>query len=111
MLRGAVLLCTGILSVLFLGRKLYRFHWFGMFLVLVSADALPLLLRRQVNCAFSAQVGLTFVGVASILSGGGGKNAPNPLLGDILVIAAQVWNLLRTCCLWLTSVLRRSTHT
>jgi len=69
MLRGSVVIFTGALSVIFLKRKLMPFHWLGMFLILS---------------------GLAFVGVASVVSGGGGKNAPNPLLGDIFVIIAQV---------------------
>jgi drug/metabolite transporter (DMT)-like permease len=69
MLRGSVVIFTGILSVIFLKRKLYNIHWLGMFLVLS---------------------GLGCVGVASIVMGGTSKNAPNPLLGDIFVIAAQI---------------------
>jgi len=70
MLRGSVVIFTGILSVIFLKRKLYLVHWLGMAFVLA---------------------GLTCVGLASILlSGGSTKNAPNPLLGAILVIAAQM---------------------
>lgn len=36
MLRGSVVIFTGILSVVVLKRKLYAFNWFGMFLVLVG---------------------------------------------------------------------------
>lgn len=68
MLRGAVVIFTGILSVLFLKRKLYLYHWFGMVLVLA---------------------GLSLVGLASLITGDENKNAPKPLLGDIIIIIAQ----------------------
>lgn len=70
MLRGSVVIFTGLLSVLFLNSKLYAFHWTGMFLVLL---------------------GLGCVGLASVLNADeGDAGAKNPLLGDALVIAAQV---------------------
>lgn len=68
MLRGSVVIFTGILSVLFLGRKLYAFHWLGMLLILV---------------------GLLVVGLSS-LGGDDDANAPNPILGDILIVGAQL---------------------
>jgi len=69
MLRGSVVIFTGILSMVFLKQKLFKYHWLGMFFVLT---------------------GLAFVGVASMLSGSSGSNAKSPLLGDIFVIAAQI---------------------
>jgi len=69
MLRGSVVIFTGILSVLFLKRKMQPFHWVGMFLVLI---------------------GLGCVGLSSVLDGGSSKNAPDPIRGDVLVIAAQL---------------------
>eukprot|EP01116_Phalansterium_solitarium_P011965 TRINITY_DN2786_c0_g1_i1.p1 TRINITY_DN2786_c0_g1~~TRINITY_DN2786_c0_g1_i1.p1 ORF type:complete len:386 (+),score=165.17 TRINITY_DN2786_c0_g1_i1:130-1287(+) len=69
MLRGSVVIFTGILSVIFLKRKLKLLHWSGMVFVLI---------------------GLGFVGFASIYQGGSSSSAPHPLLGDIIVIAAQV---------------------
>jgi len=69
MLRGSVVMFTGIFSVIFLKRKLQLFHWIGMLFVLI---------------------GLAFVGLASVFSGGSDANAPNPILGDILIICAQV---------------------
>jgi drug/metabolite transporter (DMT)-like permease len=59
MLRGSVMLYTGIFSVIFLKRKLKPYHMVGMFLVLV---------------------GLAFVGLASVV-GGASQNAPHPILG------------------------------
>jgi len=42
MLRGSVVIFTGILSVVFLKRKLQRFHWFSMFLVLIGVAVVGL---------------------------------------------------------------------
>ena len=70
MLRGSVVLFTGIFSIIFLGRKLYCYHWTGMLLVLIGAAV---------------------VGVASVLyPDENSKSASNPLLGDILIVVAQV---------------------
>jgi len=69
MLRGSVVIFTGLFSVFFLKRKLQRFQWFGMFFVLV---------------------GLLCVGVASVMGGDSDANASNPVLGDILIICAQI---------------------
>jgi len=69
MLRGSVVIFTGIMSVIFLKRKLKLYHWTGMVLVLF---------------------GLAFVGVASVLLGSNGANASRPVLGDIIIICAQV---------------------
>jgi drug/metabolite transporter (DMT)-like permease len=69
MLRGSVIIFTGLLSKFFLGRKLESFRWAGMVLVLI---------------------GLLCVGLAAFFSGSSGSSAPNPVLGDLLIIAAQV---------------------
>jgi len=70
MLRGSVVIFTGILSVVFLKRKLYAFQWASMLLVLI---------------------GTAIVGYASV-AGDHSKSAvaKNPVLGDILIIVAQV---------------------
>jgi len=69
MLRGSVVIFTGIFSVIFLKRKLRLYHWLGMFFVLV---------------------GLMSVGLASVLGGNSGSGAPHPLEGNIIIIAAQI---------------------
>lgn len=72
MLRGSVVIFTGILSVLFLKRKLHLFHWVGMGLLLT---------------------GLCLVGVASVLQQKEETEedkTKNPILGDVLVICAQL---------------------
>lgn len=69
MLRGSVVIFTGIMSVVFLKRKLFAFHMVGMLLVLI---------------------GLLLVGASSVLDSSTSSSASNPLLGDALVVAAQV---------------------
>jgi len=69
MLRGAVIIFTGILSLIFLKRKLKLYHWTGMVLVLL---------------------GLGVVGLSSVLFGGHSESAPHPLTGDIIIVCAQV---------------------
>jgi len=70
MLRGSVVIFTGIFTVVFLKKPLFRFQWLGMLLVLV---------------------GLLFVGLASVVgSGDDDNNAPDPVLGDIIIVCAQV---------------------
>lgn len=71
MLRGAVIVFTGLLSVAFLGRKLRYFHWTGIVIVIA---------------------GLVIVGVSDFV----GKPAEGDytlngiITGDLLIIAAQV---------------------
>jgi len=74
MLRGSVVIFTGILSVLFLKNKQYLFHWVGMLLVLI---------------------GTALVGVASIIDpddddDDDSKSASKIMLGNGLVVFAQV---------------------
>jgi len=69
MLRGSVVIFTGLLSKFWLKRVLVGYHWAGMFLVLA---------------------GLVFVGITGFLEGSGGSGASNPILGDAIIIAAQV---------------------
>jgi len=71
MLRGSVVVFTGVLSVVFLGRKLEMFHWMGM--VLVTG-------------------GVFTVGVSAMRAAdpGAGGEASNPALGNILIVAASI---------------------
>ena len=69
MLRGSVVIFTGIFSVVFLGRTLRPFHWLGMVIVLC---------------------GLACVGISSIVFGSKSASATNPVLGDTLVVCAQL---------------------
>eukprot|EP00823_Brevimastigomonas_motovehiculus_P002694 TRINITY_DN1623_c0_g1_i1.p1 TRINITY_DN1623_c0_g1~~TRINITY_DN1623_c0_g1_i1.p1 ORF type:complete len:415 (+),score=84.06 TRINITY_DN1623_c0_g1_i1:44-1246(+) len=68
MLRGAILVFTAVWSSIFLGRKYYFTHWFGIFCV---------------TC------GLFIVGLSSVIRGSS-SSAPHPLYGDIMVVAAQI---------------------
>jgi len=71
MLRGSVVVFTGILSILFLGRRLGAHHWAGMVLVMAGAF---------------------IVGLSSVLghAEGSGMQPSNPFLGNLLVVLAQV---------------------
>ncbi|XP_003744054.1 solute carrier family 35 member F6 [Galendromus occidentalis] len=80
MLRGAVIIFTGIFSMVFLKAKLHRFKWLGIVLVLV---------------------GLIVVGVSDILHadadakalGGnteGQKSSSAVITGDLIIVGAQV---------------------
>jgi len=69
MLRGAVMIFTGIFSVFFLGRKLGKHHWLGMVIVMS---------------------GLALVGVSSVLSPSNGAQASNPLGGIVVIVCAQI---------------------
>ena len=80
MLRGSVVVFTGILSVIFLKRNLRAYHWLGM--ALVSAGALIVGSSSLVN-------------VDPPADGRGGAATPvdvpsNPLLGNMLIVGAQL---------------------
>lgn len=71
-LRGSLVIFTAVLSITFLKRRLYVIHFCGCLLVML---------------------GLVAIGLANVLiktKGDGNSNAPNPLLGDILVVLAQL---------------------
>jgi drug/metabolite transporter (DMT)-like permease len=67
MLRGSVVIFTGLMSMFFLKRRLQKYQWLGMFLVLC---------------------GLGVVGLVS--AGGGDDDASDPMLGNVLIVAAQI---------------------
>ncbi|XP_068136219.1 solute carrier family 35 member F6 [Hyperolius riggenbachi] len=70
MLRGAVIIFTGLLSVAFLGRKLEPSQWIGIVITIL---------------------GLVIVGLADLLSGhGSGKDLNDVITGDLLIVMAQI---------------------
>ena len=69
MLRGCVVIFTGFASCIFLKRKLRLPHWLGM--VLVTGGTLA-------------------VGTASLVCTSSNGEAKNPILGNLLIIFAQV---------------------
>ncbi|XP_038076440.1 solute carrier family 35 member F6-like [Patiria miniata] len=70
MLRGAVVIFTGLLSVAFLKRKLVFHHWLGMFSILV---------------------GLVLVGTSDLTEMKSGTMGANSIItGDLLIIMAQI---------------------
>ncbi|XP_053565471.1 solute carrier family 35 member F6 [Bombina bombina] len=70
MLRGAVIIFTGLLSVAFLGRRLEWSQWLGIFITIA---------------------GLVIVGLADLISGSStGKSLSSVITGDLLIIMAQI---------------------
>lgn len=71
MLRGAVIIFTGLLSVAFLGRKLIVSQWVGILITIL---------------------GLIIVGLADFLSGSGdaSRKLSDIITGDLLIIMAQI---------------------
>lgn len=70
MLRGAVIIFTAGFSIVFLKRKLFVVHYAGCLVVLL---------------------GLVLVGVSNVIyKDSGDSNASNPLLGDLMIVGAQV---------------------
>ncbi|XP_078256314.1 solute carrier family 35 member F6 isoform X1 [Rhinoraja longicauda] len=71
MLRGAVIVFTGLLSVAFLGRKLIVSQWVGIFFTIC---------------------GLVVVGLADFVSGrsGPGQHLSRVITGDLLIVMAQI---------------------
>ncbi|KAG1664857.1 Solute carrier family 35 member F6 [Nymphon striatum] len=85
MLRGAVIIFTGLLSVAFLGRKLKWYEWTGICTVVV---------------------GLVVVGVSDIISGSNSTNDMNSILtvhmqaGDCLTDYLKYFNNVVNCNQW-----------
>jgi drug/metabolite transporter (DMT)-like permease len=77
MLRGSVVVFTGILSVLVLHRKLKAFHWLGM--ALVCAGALVVGSSSLVSPQPSSDTSVPAIPAPS-----------NPFLGNVLIVCAQV---------------------
>ncbi|XP_042634258.1 solute carrier family 35 member F6-like [Cyprinus carpio] len=71
MLRGAVIIFTGLLSVAFLGRRLQPSQWIGILVTII---------------------GLVVVGLADLLSGHGNDShkLSEVITGDLLIIMAQI---------------------
>lgn len=69
MLRGAVVIFTGLFSVIFLKRKLHAYQYMSMTLVLI---------------------GTLIVGMSSVLNKESDTNASNPLVGGIIIFTSQV---------------------
>lgn len=70
MLRGAVIIFTGLFSVAFLNQRLRYYHWTGMILVII---------------------GLIIVGMSDFLSQTGNSSDLNKVItGDLLIICAQI---------------------
>eukprot|EP01102_Stenamoeba_stenopodia_P016727 TRINITY_DN5874_c0_g1_i1.p1 TRINITY_DN5874_c0_g1~~TRINITY_DN5874_c0_g1_i1.p1 ORF type:complete len:417 (-),score=101.39 TRINITY_DN5874_c0_g1_i1:185-1435(-) len=84
MIRGAVVVFTAIFSVLFLKKRLRAYHWIGVVVIVIGTIVVGLysILAPGSNeeCSDSSHGSVS----------GSDSAAPNPLLGDVLVITAQV---------------------
>lgn len=69
MLRGALIVFTGLLSVAFLNRKLKGYEWLGIFFVIT---------------------GLCIVGISDMFSGNVKRPVNKMITGDLLIIMAQI---------------------
>lgn len=71
MLRGSIIIFTGLFSVFFLGRKLMAFHWLGIGIT---------------------TAGVALVGVSSLLGDQSSSTTDNSqqMIGNVLVIASQL---------------------
>jgi drug/metabolite transporter (DMT)-like permease len=74
MLRGSIIIFTAVLSVIFLGRKLWGYHYIGLFLTVI---------------------GVTIVGLSSIIGADNGSTKETKagslvLIGNIMVILSQL---------------------
>ena len=76
MLRGSVIIFTGLISSVYLKRKQMAFHWVGMLLVVAGAAV---------------------VGLASMLQAGQVASASSPLFGNFLVVFSQLFTALQMC--------------
>jgi drug/metabolite transporter (DMT)-like permease len=77
MLRGSVVVFTGILSVVFLKRRLRLYHWLGMLLVCTGA----LVVGSSSLTAPAAEDDSSHPAVLA---------PSNPFLGNVLIVCAQV---------------------
>lgn len=77
MLRGALIIFTGLLSVAFLGRKLKYYEWLGILFVMM---------------------GLSVVGISDMFGGESkGKDTNSLITGDLLIIMAQIVTASQMC--------------
>jgi len=71
MLRGSIIVFSGILSVIFLKRKFYAYNWLGIGIT---------------------TTGLLIVGVSSVIGESGGNSTRQLLIGTLLIVAGQLAN-------------------
>lgn len=69
MLRGALIVFTGLLSVAFLHKKLRGYEWVGILFVII---------------------GLAVVGLSDLISNHTGKGVNSMITGDLLIVMAQI---------------------
>jgi len=79
MLRGSVIIFTCVASVIFLRRKIYLFQWFSVLLVVIGVSVVG------------------YVSLSQDKTGGSGKDQSTVLVGDILIIVAQIFVAIQMC--------------
>ena len=90
---GAVIVFTGILSRIFLGRRLQAYRWVGIFFVLCGLVIVGLCdVLNQNNGGNNSTSTIThdFEYYGAYTSAPSNNSANNQLLGDILIVCAQV---------------------
>ena len=108
MLRGSVIIFTGLLSSVYLKRKQHSFHWFGMLFVVAGATIVGVasMLQAEVSlrplptplyfsltrCEFTVRSPACCISQAGQAGG-----ARNPLLGNLLVVVSQLFTALQMC--------------
>lgn len=117
MLRGTLVIFAGLLTMVLLQRRLHSHHWLGIVLITAGAalvGASSLIYDRPSSQLAPPVSGTALGGAAGSYSlrhalllldgllvgaGGGsaGDTAPNPLLGNVLVVLAQVCAHVRVC--------------
>jgi len=94
MLRGAVIIFTGILSTIFLRRKLQWFKWAGMLLVicgLVTVGVNDLIHTKGSGNSTSVEDFADPLTVLdSLFAGEDGKASSDVIVGDILIFCSQI---------------------
>jgi len=105
MLRGAVIIFTGILSVVFLRRRLEWFRWTGMILViggLVTVGLTDILFTPngknsteiqpipEYNATYQSPFNYGSIMLGKMEEGSDDHNPQSILLGDVLIVCAQV---------------------
>ena len=106
MLRGAVIIFTGILSVVFLRRRLEWFRWTGMILViggLVTVGLTDILFTPngknstqiqptpEYNATYQSQFNYGSIMLGKMEENSDDHNPQSILLGDVLIVCAQVF--------------------
>ena len=92
MLRGCVVLFSGLLTIAILKRKLHSHHWAGMFMIIFGAAAVGVAdyLNQPAHNKGDHHNGDNHPHALSDFQKQSSPDAANPIFGNVLVICAQV---------------------